>query len=51
MNYQNTFTLVAKLITVRFFIFLAATYHWLLLQVDVKNAFLNGVLDEKVYIE
>jgi len=33
------------------FIFLAITYHWPLHQLDVKNAFVNNVLDEEVYME
>ena len=52
IDYQETFSPVAKVTFVRiFFISLAATYYWSLHQLDVKNAFLNGVLDEKVYME
>ena len=36
---------------VRVLVSLAATYHWPLHQLDIKNAFLNGILDEKVYME
>jgi len=50
-DYQDTFSLVAKLTSVRILVSLAATHHWLLHQLDIKNAFLNGVFDEEVYME
>ena len=42
---------MAKLTSVRLPVSLAATYHWDLHQLDVKNAFLNGDLLEEVYME
>ena len=51
MDYQDTFSLVAKLMSVWILVFLAATHNWLLHQLDVKNIFLNSVLDEEVYME
>jgi len=51
MDYHNTFSPVAKLTSMHIFISLAITYRWPLHQSDVKNAFLNGVFDEEVYIE
>ena len=30
---------------------LAATYHWSLRELDIKNVFLNSILDEEVYME
>nr|CAD1821673.1 unnamed protein product [Ananas comosus var. bracteatus] len=41
----------AKLASIRLFISLAATSHWVLHQLDIKNAFLHGDLQEEVYIE
>ena len=48
---QETFAPVAKLNTVRVLLSLVANLDWSLNQLDVKNAFLNGNLEEEVYIE
>jgi len=37
--------------TIRLLISLAAQHRWAILQMDVKSAFLNGVLEEEVYVE
>jgi len=42
---------VNKLTSVYLLIFFTVTYHWPLHQDDTKNAFLHGILDEKVYME
>ncbi|GJZ76374.1 retrovirus-related pol polyprotein from transposon TNT 1-94 [Tanacetum coccineum] len=42
IDYSETFSLVAKISSIRLFISLAATYDWALHQLDVKNAFLHG---------
>ena len=51
MDYSNTFSLVVKMTYVQLFISLAATYHWDLHQLDIKNVFLHGDLQEEVYME
>jgi hypothetical protein len=39
VDYFDIFSPVAKLTSVRLFIFLAATHDWPLHQLDIKNAF------------
>ena len=51
MDYSDTFSPVVKMTYVRLFISLAATYHWDLHQLDIKNVFLHGNLQEEVYME
>ena len=49
VDYSNTFSHVAKMTYVRLFISLDATYNWDLYQLDIKNVFLHGDLQEEVY--
>ncbi|PRQ39952.1 putative RNA-directed DNA polymerase [Rosa chinensis] len=51
IDYEETFAAVAKINTVRILISLAATKDWPLHQFDVKNVFLNGNLEEEVYMD
>ena len=46
IDYQETFAPVAKINTIRVLLSLAANLYWSLQQLDVKNAFLNGDLEE-----
>ena len=51
VDYSETFSLVAKLNTVRVLLSIAANLDWLLNQLDVKNVFFNRDLKEEVYMK
>ncbi|CAH9069840.1 unnamed protein product [Cuscuta europaea] len=51
IDYEEVFAPVARLETIRLIIAFAAHNKWKIHQMDVKSAFLNGFLEEEVYIE
>ncbi|KAK4387925.1 Retrovirus-related Pol polyprotein from transposon RE2 [Sesamum angolense] len=51
IDYTETFAPVARLDTIRALIAIAANKKWKIYQMDVKSAFLNGYIDEEIYVE
>ena len=48
---METFSLVAKLNTIRVLLFIVVNLDWSLLQFDVKNVFLHSDLEEEIYMD
>jgi hypothetical protein len=51
VDYDETFALVSRYTSIRAVISIAAEMGWKIHQMDVKIAFLNGLIEEEVYIE
>jgi len=51
LDFNETFAPVAKITIIRCILAMTAANRWELHQMDVKTAFLNGDLDEEVYME
>ena len=51
IDYEETFSPVARYTSIRAIMVLAAKLGWKLHQMDVKTTFLNGVGEEEVYVE
>lgn len=47
---MKTFTPIIKMMTVRTMLAISSSQSWLIYQMDVKNAFLYGDLDEIIYM-
>ena len=50
-DYFDTYSPVARMTTIRVLLFLAASHGLLVHQMDVKTAFLNGELEEEIYMD
>ena len=51
VDYEEIFAAVVKPATYKIMFALAAIYGWQILQFDVTTAFLNGDLDEEIYVQ
>ena len=51
IDYDETYAPVARLEAIRMFLAFAAHSNFKVYQMDVKSAFLNGELEEEVYVE
>ncbi len=51
IDYEETYSLIAKMTIVKVIIAMATTKGWSLHQMDVNNFFLHGDLQEEVYME
>nr|GFC61406.1 retrovirus-related Pol polyprotein from transposon TNT 1-94 [Tanacetum cinerariifolium] len=50
IDYDDTFSPVARIEAIRLFLAYAAHKDFTVYQMDVKTAFLNGILKEEVYV-
>jgi hypothetical protein len=51
IDYEETFDLVSQYTSIQMIIFLPASMGWRLNQMDVKTDFLNGEIEQEIYIE
>ena len=51
IDYEETFSLVARYTSIRSVLSLATVMEWKIHQMDVKTSFLNVVVEEEVYLE
>ena len=51
IDYDETYALIARLEAIRMLLAYALFTNFKLYQMDVKSAFLNGFIEEEVYIE
>ena len=51
IDYNETFSPVARFESLRLILVLAMLEDWEIHQMDIKSAFLNGLLEEEIYME
>ena len=50
-DYEETFAPISRYTSIRSVLSLAVVMKWKIHQMDVKTAFLNGVVEEEVYVD
>lgn len=50
IDFHDTFSPTTKIVTIRCLLSLVAVNNWIIRQMDVANAFLQGDLDEVIYM-
>ncbi|KAL2246006.1 UNVERIFIED_CONTAM: Retrovirus-related Pol polyprotein from transposon RE1 [Sesamum indicum] len=51
IDYNDSFSPVAKAVTIRTFLAVICKQHWFLHQLDINNAFLHGFIEEEIYMK
>jgi hypothetical protein len=51
VNYEENFSLVARYASIQAVIFIYSIMRWRIHLMDVKTTFLNGIIEDEVYIE
>ena len=51
MDYENTFAPIARYTSIKYVFALAIVMKWNIHQMDMKINFLNGVVEEEVYVK
>jgi len=51
IDYDETYAPVARLEAIRLLLAFACIMHFILFQMDVKSVFLNGYIEEEVYVD
>ena len=51
INYEETFAPIARYTSIKTILSLKSNMKWKLHQMDVKTTFINGFIEEEVYIE
>lgn len=51
IDFGENFAPVARLDTMRAILAIATQNKWKVYQIDVKSTFLNGILEEEIYVE
>ena len=51
IDYEETFAPISRYTSIRSVLALAVVMKWKINQMDVKTAFLNGVVEEELYVE